>query len=135
MNRKRLNIWTGKVIINWNHYKSVQLLQFIQLFVNDIIKIFSFCPFSPWNTSQMHFKRSIVIKKLDSLNPWPPKISPLTFLRLFNYLLGWLLPCKFCTCWQLPSLDLSLAACHSHKQKQWLWKNMRQLDSIFLPGK
>ena len=41
------------------------------IFVNEkIIRKYSFCPFSPWNTRQMHFKRNILMIK----TPWPPKI-------------------------------------------------------------
>ena len=43
------------------------------MFVNEkVIGIYSFCPFSPWNTRQMHFKRSIVTKHSSPHDP--PKI-------------------------------------------------------------
>ena len=52
----RINKWTGKVIINWNH---INKYNWYMMFVNKkkIIRIYSFFPFSPWNTRQMHFKR------------------------------------------------------------------------------
>ena len=56
----RINIWTGKVIINWNHYKSM-LATIHTMFVNkNIFRIYSSCPFSQWSTWIMHFKRSIM---------------------------------------------------------------------------
>ena len=61
----------GKVIINSNHFKSL-LATIHTMFINKkIIRIYLFCLFSTWNTRQMYFKRSIVIK---SSPPWPPKI-------------------------------------------------------------
>ena len=45
----RLNIWTGKVILNRNQYKSM-LATIDTKFLNEkIIRIFSFCPFSTVN--------------------------------------------------------------------------------------
>jgi len=78
----RINIWTGKVIINWNHYKSMQDT-IDTMFVNEkIIRIYSFCPFSTWNTRHMHFKRSKLWQKHSPPPfPWPPKI-PHSNLRL-----------------------------------------------------
>ena len=62
----------GKSNINWNHYKSMQAT-INTMFVNEnILRIYSLCPFSPWNTRKMHFKRSIVTKKVPPLDPNPP---------------------------------------------------------------
>ena len=72
----RINIWTGKVVLNWNHYKSM-LATIHTMFVNEkFIRIYSFCPFSPWNTRQMHFKNGYLnfIKGLEqcfySIKEW-----------------------------------------------------------------
>ena len=44
------------------------------MFVNEkIIRIYLFCPFSTWNTRQMHFKR-IIATKSSHPPPWPLKI-------------------------------------------------------------
>ena len=59
----RINKCTGKWIINWNHYKSMQAIKFLN---EKIIRIYLFCPFSSWNTRQRHFKWSIVTE------PSPP---------------------------------------------------------------
>ena len=68
----RINIWTGRIIIKLNHYKSM-LPTMHTMFVNAKIKrIYSFCPFSTWNTRQIHFNRSIVTKT--SHLHEPPKI-------------------------------------------------------------
>ena len=58
--------------MNWNYYKPM-LATIHTMFVNKKIKrIYSFCPYSTWNTRQMHFKRSIVTKTVPPA--WPPKI-------------------------------------------------------------
>ena len=52
----RINLWTGKLNISWNHYNSM-LATINIMFVNEkIMRIYSFCPFSTWNTRQMHLR-------------------------------------------------------------------------------
>ena len=73
----RINIWTGKVIVNWNHYKSM-LATIHTMFVNEKInRIYPFCPFSTWDKIQKHFKRSIGPKISHPLMiPKTPKNAP-----------------------------------------------------------
>ena len=69
----RINIWPGKVIINWNHHKSMQA-KIHTIFINEkIFRLYSFCPFSPWNTTQMQF-RGVLWKK-----PVTPPRDPLKY--------------------------------------------------------
>ena len=68
----RINIWTGKLIINLNHFKSM-LATIHTMFVNEknyqnifILSILTM------NTREMHFNRSNLTKT--SSFPWPLKI-------------------------------------------------------------
>ena len=55
--------------------KSMQATTIHTMFVKGkIIRIYSFCPFSTWNTRQMHFKRSNC-DKISHPPPLPLKIS------------------------------------------------------------
>ena len=69
----RINIWTGKVIINWNHYKSMHAIDRIDtMFVNEkIIRIYSFCPFSVLTTK--HKTNAYYVGYHDK-KTWPPEI-------------------------------------------------------------
>ena len=76
----RINMWTGKVIINWNHHKSMQATIHTMFVIENIIRIYSFCPFSQWNMRHMHFFigvfwQKIVIPPYDPLKY--PTIPPL----------------------------------------------------------
>ena len=56
----RINIWTGNVIINWNHNKSMQAT-IHTMFVNEkIIRIYSFCPFSLYKTQGKYILREVL---------------------------------------------------------------------------
>ena len=63
----------GKVILNWHHYKAMQAT--IQtMFGNEkIFRIYSFCPFLPWNTSGVLWKKN-------QSTPLTPYVAYLLFL-------------------------------------------------------
>ena len=68
------------------------------MFVNKKIKrIYSFCPYSTWNTRQMHFKRSIVTKQS------PPPHDPLKYLTVGGFVYLFHVFIKF---WKYPYFAL-----------------------------